>query len=110
MTTEQFDKLLENILEVHVKGVMCKKSKEYSRGADKLYNFYRAGEMSQKSPEECLRGMKLKHDVSLDDMLDDLMRDHENPQELWQEKLRDEINYLILLWALLSERYEWGIL
>ena len=110
MTPEVFDKLLENILEVHVKGVMCKKSKEYSRGLDKLYNFYRAAEMRNSSPEECLRGMKLKHDVSLDDMLEDLETDLVHPQELWQEKLRDKINYLILLWALLSERYEWEIL
>jgi hypothetical protein len=110
MTQNEFDRLLINIMEVHVKGVMCKKSEEYSRGDDKLYNFKRASEMSGNNPEECLRGMKLKHDVSLEDMLDDLWDDVEHPQELWQEKLRDEINYLILLWALLSERYEWEVL
>ena len=107
MTSEEFNLFLDNVIRVHIKGVMCAKSDEYSRREDKLYNFYRAGAMSENSPEECLRGMKLKHDVSLDDMLNDLCIDKTHPQELWQEKLGDSINYLILLWALLKERYDW---
>ena len=109
MTTEDFNNFLDFVYENHIKKVMCSKSKEYARGDDKLYNFHRASEMSGESPVECLRGMKLKHDVSLDDMLNDLDDEIFHPQELWQEKLHDEINYLLLLWGLLMEQYGWEL-
>ena len=110
MTEEKFNELVDHIIENHIKKVMCTKSAEYSKGNDKLHNFKKASTMRGLPPEECLRGMKLKHDVSIDDMLDDLINpDREYSQELWQEKLHDEINYLILLWALLTERYDWSL-
>lgn len=113
MTPETFDKFLDYVWEKHIKGVMSNKSKEYARGNDKLYNFKRAGQMANRSSLEALRGMKLKHDVSIDDMLNDeddmIVADiaPAHPQELWEEKLHDEINYLLLLWALLYEKYDW---
>ena len=109
MEIEDFDKFIDGVLETHIKGVMCKKGQEYSRGNDKLYNFKRAGEMRGVSPIEALRGMKLKHDVSIDDLLNDEEDGSYISQELWEEKLHDEINYLLLLWALLYEKYEWEI-
>jgi hypothetical protein len=107
MIQDDFNKLLDAIYEHRIKGVMCKKSAEYARGGDKLYNFYRAASMSEKTPIECLRGMKLKHDVSVDDMLNDEAGGKEHSQALWTEKLGDKINYLLLLWALLHEKYDW---
>jgi len=110
MTVDEFNEFMDFVIEKHIKGVMCKKSAEYARGEDKLHNFKKASQMRGLPPEECLRGMKLKHDVSIDDMLDDLINpDKEYSQELWQEKLHDEINYLFLLWALLYERYDWEL-
>lgn len=109
MTQEKFDELLEAIYEYRIKGVMCKKSAEYARNNDKLYNFRRAAEISGKTPLECLRGMKLKHDVSVDDMLNDERNGKEHPQALWMEKLSDQINYTLLAWALLHEKYNWEV-
>ena len=111
MTQQEFNVFMDFVIDEHIKKVMCSKSAEYSKGDDKLYNFKKASQMRGLPPEECLRGMKLKHDVSIDDMLDNLLDpEHiEYTQERWQEKLHDEINYLFLLWALLAERYNWEL-
>jgi hypothetical protein len=109
MTTKQFNTFMDYMIEHKIKGVMCKKSAEYARGDDKLYNFKRAGQMANKSSIECLRGMKLKHDVSIDDMLNDINSGKDFEQEKWQEKLSDDINYLFLLWAILFEQNEWEL-
>ena len=109
MTEKKFNEFMNSIIEKYVKGVMCKKSAEYARDDDKLYNFKRAATMSGKTPLECLRGMKLKHDVSIDDMLNDEVSGDGHTQEWWQEKLRDDINYLFLMWALLFEKNNWEL-
>jgi hypothetical protein len=47
--------------------------------------------------------MWFKHIISISDLIDDL--DHTiPPYELWDEKITDAINYLILLDALIHER------
>ena len=107
MTINKFNKLVDFIVEERIKKVLCKKSEEYSRGNDKLYNFYRAAEVDKISPIEALRGMHLKHRVSISDMLDDLMVDKHHPKELWYEKLTDTLNYNILMWAVLEEVEKW---
>lgn len=109
MTTKEFDEFLSYVIEKYIKGVMCKKSAEYARGDDKLYNFKRAAQISGKTPLECLRGMKLKHDVSIDDMLNDDTDGSEHTQERWQEKLGDDINYMFLMWGILFEKYNWEL-
>ena len=109
MTQEKFNEFIDFIFNKHIKEIMCTKSSEYARGGDKLYNFKRAAQMKNSTPLECLRGMKLKHDVSIDDMLNDERDDKQHPQELWQEKLHDEINYLLLMWAILFEKNGWEL-
>lgn len=111
MNLKDFDKLVDYIIEERIKGVMCAKSAEYARGGDKLHNFKRAAEVSGLTSLECLQGMKLKHDVSILDMLNDLQDpEHiEYTREKWEEKIGDDINYLILMLALLYEKYHWEI-
>ena len=111
MKFDDFDRLVEYVVEKCIKGVMCAKSAEYAREGDKLYNFKRAAEVSGKTSLECLQGMKLKHDVSILDMLadeaDPTKRTHS--LELWEEKISDDINYLILMLALLYEKHGWDL-
>ena len=111
MKFDDFDRLVEYVVKERIKGVMCAKSTEYARGGDKLYNFKRAAEVSGKTPLECLQGMKLKHDVSILDMLvDEANPDKESHSlELWEEKIGDDINYLILMLALLYEKHGWDL-
>lgn len=107
MIQEKFNEFMDFVIDKHIKGVMCSKSAEYARNNDKLHNFKKAAKMSGKTPIECLRGMMLKHDVSIEDMLDDLILGKTFSQELWQEKLHDKINYMFLLWAILFEENKW---
>ena len=80
------------------------KSKEYSRDEDKLHNFKIAGQMLQCTPEMSLIGMKIKHDVSILDIVADLNVGRLPYEGTLSEKITDSINYLILLEALITER------
>lgn len=114
MTFEVFDKLIRKFFQINCVELMLAKNKEYARGKDKLHNFKRTGERRRKSPEEALAGMQEKHRTSIDDMVQDLEERFktEGPNfkitkkelAIWEEKLRDDINYDLLLWALLNER------
>lgn len=113
----EFNKLLDEILQRTIK-VLASKSAEYSTDSDKLHNFKRAGAMEQCSPEKALIGMWTKHIISLLDIVDILDKEDAKynghvicrPQEvtisLIEEKIGDAINYLILLEALIKERYK----
>lgn len=111
MDLKTFNKLVDYVTEERIKGVMCAKSAEYARGDDKLHNFKRAAKVSGLTPLECLQGMKLKHDVSILDMLADEADKNKGPHTFtkWEEKISDNINYLILMLALLYDKYGWAI-
>ena len=85
----------------HILGV---KAKEYMRGDDRLHNFNVASRMSGETPEDCLMGMKLKHTVAISDIVDDVRNDKLPTLDLLKEKIGDEINYLILLEAMITNR------
>ena len=84
--------------------ILNMKSKEYSRDEDKLHNFKLAGQMSGWPPEVALAGMKLKHDVSIADIVRDIYNGILPDEALLSEKITDSINYLVLLEALITER------
>jgi hypothetical protein len=87
--------------------VLANKSKEYSSDVDRLHNFKVAArlESTPESPEKSLWGMMKKHTVSVIDIIDGTMRGEYPTPAMRDEKLGDAINYLILLEALLIERY-----
>lgn len=82
------------------------KSADYSSGDDKLYNFKCAARIDGISPIEALRGMWLKHRASITQGLDDLQGGKLRPQAWWDEKLTDDLNYNLLLQALLVEKWK----
>jgi len=117
MNVEKFNKLLEKRIE-KTRAVLDSKNKEYASDIDKLHNFKRASGMLQCSPEKALVGMWTKHIISLLDIVDKINKeDVKNGNTLIckpgdvtiplvEEKIGDAINYLILLEALIKERYE----
>lgn len=109
MTHKRFEELLDYVIEEHIRGKVCSKSAEYARGDDALHNFKEGGKEDNITPEEALRGMDLKHRVSIRDFLDDLEQGMDHPKKLWVEKITDHCNYMLLLLGLLYERYEWDI-
>lgn len=83
------------------------KAKEYATD-DRLHNFKIAAQLQNCTPITALAGMMAKHTVSVYD----LIRDNENgadiPLEMWDEKIGDSINYLLLLTGLIIEQHESG--
>jgi hypothetical protein len=103
MTHQDFQDILDSTLGLIGK-VMDDKSKSYMRGGDKLHNFKRAAKIGETTPAKALLGMKLKHDVSILDIVDDIYADMFVEDGVIDEKIGDAINYLILLKAVLLER------
>ena len=110
MTLERFDRLIDYIVEQRIKKVICAKNKEYSPGGNKIHNFDHAGQIRNISAMEALRGMKLKQETSLDDMLNGLEEGKTYPRELWEEKFTDNISYQILQWVILARDNNWKVL
>ena len=100
MNTKQFNQILDRRLKLS-KEILSNKAKEYAT-TDRLHNFKVAARILNTTPENALRGMMMKHIVSVFDLIDNL------PiiptAELVDEKIGDTINYLILLESLLKER------
>jgi len=108
MKAEQFNEIFERRQNLSNE-TLVKKAEEYATDHDRLHNFKRAGEMAECSAIKALAGMKLKHDVSVADMIDDAERGVMPSRELLDEKIGDSINYLHLLEALFVEQIEVGL-
>ena len=79
---------------VQVLGV---KAKEYCRNGDRFHNFNQAAITENKTREECIHGMFLKHYISYKDMIEDIKNDKLPSVEYVNEKFGDIINYMILM-------------
>ena len=95
--------IFENIINAQMKeclDVLTSKGDEYSTGEDRLHNFRVAAEMQHVTLPQAVGGMMVKHSVSIYDMLvypfaHDIM--------VWNEKITDHINYLLILKATLED-------
>lgn len=115
MKKDEFMEVVNNTVEDLIKKVLIKKGEEYTRGNDRFSNFKRMAAALGCTPEKALVGAWIKHIASILDMVDDLERmvklcddrkytHKELNLKLWDEKIGDAINYLILLRALIIER------
>lgn len=98
MTNEKFNEIAEKQLEI-CKEYLCKKGEEYNPTLDRLEFFKQAAVLENITPEKALAGMMAKHTISIYN----LINDHIYDQAIWEEKITDHINYLLLLKALISE-------
>lgn len=119
MNNKNFEKLLEERIAL-TKSVLSSKNEEYASDTDKLHNFKRAGDMLRCTPEKALIGMCTKHIISILDIVDEIERNNKKHfglhvivglnkrkyKKLIKEKIGDAINYMILLEALIIERYD----
>ena len=101
MNTETFNKFIREQIE-RCEAALCKKADEYATD-DMLHNFKIAAEIQNCLPATALGGMMAKHTVSVYDMLRGLEEGKSYPLELWDEKITDSINYLLLLAAAVRE-------
>ena len=71
-----------------------------------MHNFKVAAEIQNCTPITALAGMMAKHTVSVYDLIKKQENGFVVPREMWDEKIGDSINYLILLSALVQERFD----
>jgi len=98
MKAEVFNQIVEAQLE-RCRKILCLKAKEYAT-EDRLHNFRVAAALEGITVTQALVGMMAKHTVSVYDMV---MSGQSYPMELWDEKITDHINYLLLLKAAVEE-------
>jgi hypothetical protein len=106
MTLGDFKKIVEKRFEFCKDLLYHSKNVEYSRNNDKLHNFKQAAAMKCESPEKALWGMWVKHIISIQDMIADTEKGIVPSERTIDEKMSDNINYTLLLEALLRERVE----
>lgn len=103
MSEQAFDELLNERLE-RTREVLASKASEYAVGDNRLHNFEKASEWLSVAPETALWGFLTKHLVSLSDMIEKVENGGSYPDSLWEEKIGDTINYLILLEAVVKRK------
>ena len=85
--------------------ILSKKAEEYAKDDDRFHNFNIAARMADTTPEKALKGMMLKHEVSVMDLIEWADTQPEKlTDEIIDEKIGDNINYLILLEGMLKKR------
>ena len=104
MTTDKFNITIEKQMSL-CKSILCLKAVEYAT-QDRLHNFKVAAVIENCTPVRALGGMMAKHTVSVYDMINS---GKDYPMELWDEKITDSINYLLLLKAMVEEGKENGL-
>ena len=104
MNAQRFNWITQKQLELCQK-LLLSKGKEYQAGdVDVMHNFKAAGRIRNTTPEKALLGMELKHYVSIMDIVDNIEKELPSIEKL-EENFTEEINYLLLLKALILERY-----
>lgn len=99
MHNDQFQEVLNTQIQQTV-DTLAGKSKEYASDDDRLANFKRSAHLNHTTQPKAVTGMMSKHTVSVYDMVDD---GKAYAAAVWDEKIGDHINYLILLKAVLIE-------
>ena len=102
MTTEEFNAIINEQIDRSTE-VLIRKAKEYAT-EDRLHNFKIAAELEGCNAQQALAGMMAKHTVSIYDLCRDSSTANV-PIEMWNEKITDHINYLLLLSAVVREDY-----
>lgn len=99
MNEVQFNEVVTAQIQRCCDVLMCK-AKEYAT-SDRLHNFKQASSLQRITPFQALAGMMSKHTISVYDML---TNSECYPLELWDEKITDSINYLLLLSAMVRDK------
>lgn len=99
MKHEEFEKLVETQIDKSKQGLL-KKGREYSSEEDRLHNFKVAAELQNCTTAQALNGMLAKHVVSVFDMVNSGKL---YSTAIWDEKIGDALNYLLILRAVVDQ-------
>ncbi|MDR1196502.1 MAG: hypothetical protein LBL00_08520 [Endomicrobium sp.] len=106
MNAEEFMQIVERRIEKVKETLKCK-GEEYAKTrkglcVNRMHNFYRAAGLLGSTAVAALRGMWVKHVVSINDIVDDIEAGRPVKRGLVEEKLTDNIAYLLLLDGVLA--------
>lgn len=96
MRNDQFNDIIDETLD-KARAMLTRKSSGYSTEEDRLHNFRTGAALNGVTMEQVCWGMATKHIISIRDMV---MSGEKHPEELWDEKIGDAINYLAILKAI----------
>ena len=101
MDIKTFNCIVETMMQKS-KNTLINKANEYAT-EDRLHNFRVAAVFQQCTMEQALFGFLTKHLVSISDMC---KSGQKYPDEVWDEKIGDSINYLLLLRAVVADKMQ----
>lgn len=105
MTKNRFEQIVDETLN-QIKSTLIEKGREYHRNNDPFHNFNQGARITGLIREKVLDGMLLKHEVSIADMTDDLVKNILPKIETVEEKFGDNLIYLILKKASIIDKIE----
>ena len=101
MNADEFEKVFERQVD-QSREVLVEKARQYANDNDRLHNFKKVAAFEGCTPEQIAWKFNMKHLASISDMVD--KADTSFPPEVWDEKIGDAINYLILIRAIVTEK------
>lgn len=101
MTAEEFNLVLTSRIE-KIQKTLRAKATEYAT-TDRLYNFKEGAKVLRSNKFHTLLAYLTKHIVSVYDLAEKAGQGQATPKPVYEEKIGDAINYLILLEAMLAE-------
>lgn len=99
MNGQEFEAHLEEVIS-KIRDILLSKNGAYNAHEEKLGSFISAAKFKQETLAQALWGMQIKHLVSVNDMI---QSESYYPLEVWDEKIFDVINYMILLRAIIVD-------
>ena len=103
MTEQEFDQVVKDTLK-SIENILIVKAKEYRRNNNVFHNFEQGSKRSGLTREKVLDGFLLKHEISIADITSDLDYGILPNIETLNEKINDNIIYLILKKASIIDR------
>lgn len=95
MTEKKFEYEVEQTLD-KIRELLIVKGKEYRRNNNPFHNFEQGAKRKGVIRERILDGMLLKHEISIDDMIDDLDNNVLPSKYTVEEKFTDKLIYTII--------------
>jgi hypothetical protein len=99
MNSVELDRVLKDQIKRTI-NILGSKAGEYATDDERLHNFKILSALQGITLRQAVVNLMAKHTVSIFDMASNEV---DLPEELWNEKITDHINYLILLLAVLEE-------
>lgn len=109
LNTKQLEEVIDAQLD-NCRNVLLQKGNEYAPASqedndeDRLKHFEKAASIMNTTRKRALFNLMSKHLISISDLTAE--EDTEYPISLWEEKITDTINYLLLLKAIVIEDNE----